>query len=310
MGFIDSMRSQGHAVESTCRVLTEHGCPVAARTYRAWKQQGRVAARTVTDAVVVDALLATKGTPEGLYGRRKMTAHLRRKGLDVAFCTVDRLMRQQGMNGVRRGKGVRTTVPAKDGRRAGDLLNRNFTAAAPNLVWIADFTYCRTWAGFSYVSFVVDVFSQKIVAWHAATSKHTDLVLIPVRMAIWQRDRDGHPVERGNLVHHNDAGSQYTSLRFTEHLAMEGIAPSIGTVGDAFDNGLMECLIGLYKTECIGTTVFHSGPYKTVADVEYATMAWVDWYNNRRLHSTLGMIPPVEFEQAHYAALTPQGSTV
>ena len=206
MGFIDSMRSQGHAVESTCRVLTEHGCPVAARTYRAWKQQGRVATRTVTDAVVVDALLATKGTPEGLYGRRKMTAHLRRKGLDVAFCTVDRLMRQQGMNGVRRGKGVRTTVPAKDGRRAGDLLNRNFTAAAPNLVWIADFTYCRTWAGFSYVSFVVDVFSQKIVAWHAATSKHTDLVLIPVRMAIWQRDRDGHPVERGNLVHHNDAG--------------------------------------------------------------------------------------------------------
>lgn len=121
MGFIDSMRSQGHAVESTCRVLTEHGCPVAARTYRAWKQQGRVATRTVTDAVVVDALLATKGTPEGLYGRRKMTAHLRRKGLDVAFCTVDRLMRQQGMNGVRRGKGVRTTVPAKDGRRAGDL---------------------------------------------------------------------------------------------------------------------------------------------------------------------------------------------
>lgn len=310
MGFIDSMRSQGHAVESTCRVLTEHGCPVAARTYRAWKQQGRVAARTVSDAVVVDALMATKDTPEGLYGRRKMTAHLRRKGLDVAFCTVDRLMRQQRMNGVRRGKGVRTTVPAKDGKRARDLLNRNFTAAAPNLVWIADFTYCRTWAGFSYVSFVVDVFSQKIVAWHAATSKHTDLVLIPVRMATWQRDRDGHPVERGNLVHHNDAGSQYTSLRFTEHLAMEGIAPSIGTVGDAYDNGLMECLIGLYKTECIGTTLFHRGPYKTVADVEYATMAWVDWYNNRRLHSTLGMVPPVEFEQAHYAALIPQDSTV
>ena len=310
MGFIDSMRSQGHAVESTCRVLTEHGCPVAARTYRAWKHQGRVAARTVTDAIVVDGLLATTGTPEQLYGRRKMTAHLRRNGLDVAFCTVDRLMRQQRMNGVRRGKGVRTTVPAKDGRRAGDLLNRDFTAVAPNLVWIADFTYCRTWAGFSYVSFVVDVFSQKILAWHAATNKHTDLVLIPVRMATWQRDRDGHPVKRGNLLHHNDAGSQYTSLRFTEHLEMEGIDPSIGTVGDAYDNALMECLIGLYKTECIGTNLFHPGPYKTIADVEYATMAWVDWYNNRRLHSSLGMIPPVEFEQAHYAALTPQDSTV
>lgn len=307
MGFIDDMRSQGHAVESICRVLTEHGCQVAARTYRSWRRTRRpVSARTVSDAVVIDALLGTRGTPEGLYGRRKMTAFLRRQGLPVAHCTVDRLMRDLGLNGVRRGKGVRTTVPAKDGHRAADLLDRDFTAPAPNTRWVADFTYCRTWAGFAYVAFVVDVFAQRIVGWHAAMSKRTELVLIPLRIAMWQRDREGHPVVPGQLLHHSDAGSQYTSLRFTEHLALEGIAPSIGTVGDAYDNGLMESIIGLFKTECIGTTVFHHGPYKTLADIEFATAGWVDWYNNSRLHGTLAMLTPVEYEHAHYAALKPQ----
>ena len=306
MAFIDDMRADGHAVESTCRVLREQGCPVAARTYRAWKQRRHVANRTLTDAAVVNALLAAKNTPEGLYGRRKMTHHLRRQGLRVAFCTVDRLMRELGMNGVRRGKGIRTTVPRADADRAGDLVNRDFHAAAPNQVWVADFTYCRTWAGFVYVAFIVDLFAQRIVAWHAATHKRTDLVLTPLRMAIWQRGRDGQPIRPGQLVHHMDAGSQYTSIRFTEHLALEGIAPSIGTVGDAFDNALMETVIGLFKTECIGTTIFHPGPFQTIADVEYATMAWVDWWNNRRLHTTLGMITPSEYEQDYYAALSPE----
>ena len=226
MAFIDDMRAEGHAVESTCRVLTEHGCPVAARTYRYWRSASRpVAARTVSDAVVVDALLATRNTPEELYGRRKMTHLLRRRGLEVAFCTMDRLMRDLGLDGVRRGKRPRTTVRAKDGHRAGDLLDRQFTAAAPNRVWVADFTYVRTWAGFTYVAFIVDVFAQKIVAWHAATDKRTGLVLTPLRMALWDRDRHGHPVQAGELVHHHDAGSQYTSIRFTEHLTLEGIAP-------------------------------------------------------------------------------------
>lgn len=304
MGFIDDMTAAGHAVESTCRVLREHGCQVAARTYRSWKQSARpVAARTVSDAVITDALIAVQGTPEGLYGRRKMTHWLRRQGHQVAFCTVDRLMRDLGMNGVRRGKGVRTTVPAKDGRRAGDLLDRDFTAPAPNTRWVADFTYCRTWAGFVYVAFVVDCYAQRIVGWHAAGDKRTDLVLTPLRIALWDRDRHGTPVEPGQLLHHSDAGSQYTSIRFTEHLDLEGIAPSIGTVGDAYDNALMETIIGLFKTECIATTIFHDRPYKTLADVEYATAGWVDWYNNRRLHSTLGNVPPLEYEQAHYAAL-------
>lgn len=303
MAFIDDMRAQDHAVESICRVLTEHGCKVAARTYRAWRQASRpIATRTLSDAVLIDTLRSAQTTPEGLYGRRKMTHWLRRQGHDVAFCTVDRLMRDLGMNGVRRGRRLRTTIPAKDGHRAGDLLDRDFTAPAPNMRWVADFTYCRTWAGFTYVAFVVDVYAQRIVGWHAATTKHTDLVLTPLRIALWDRDRNGFPVEPGQLLHHSDAGSQYTSIRFTEHLELTSIAPSIGTVGDAYDNALMESIIGLFKTECITTTVFHDGPYKTIADVEYATAGWVDWYNHRRLHGTLGMLTPAEYEQAYYAA--------
>jgi putative transposase len=270
--------------------------------------------RTVSDAVVVDAVrdiawtLNAKGervlAPEGLYGRRKMTAYVRRTAVpDASAGAVDRAMRTLGLEGVRRAKKVRTTIPAKDGKRAGDLLDRDFTAPAPNRVWVTDFTYVRTWAGFVYVAFILDVYAQRIVAWHASTSKVTELVMTPLRMAIWQRDHEGHPVEAAELIHHSDAGSQYTSIRFTEHLEIEGIQPSIGSVGDAYDNALMETINGLYKTECIRTTVFHAGPYKTLADVEYATAGWVDWYNNRRLHSTLGMVSPVEHESAYYEAL-------
>jgi transposase InsO family protein len=318
MGFIDTMRAKGHAVESVCRVLREQGCQIAARTYRSWAQTNRaVAARTVSDARVVDAVRTLawttdphgrrKLTPEGLYGRRKMTALLRRTTMpEVSPGAVDRAMRTLGLVGVRRDKGVRTTIPAKDGVRAGDLLNRNFHATAPNQVWVTDFTYCRTWVGFVYVAFIVDVFAQMIVAWHASTSKQTELVMIPLRMAQWERHREGHPTIGGELIHHSDAGSQYTSIKLTEHLALEGIRPSIGSVGDAYDNALMETINGLYKAECIRTTVFHDGPYKTIADVEYATAGWVDWYNNRRLHGSLAMLTPVEYEQAHYAALNPE----
>ncbi len=322
MGFIETMRSQGHAVESVCRVLREQGCQVAARTYRSWKQANRpVAARTVTDAQVVDAVRdiawttkadgTRKLTPEGLYGRRKMTAYLRRTVMPQASAgAVDRAMRTLGLVGVRRDKGTRTTIPAKDSIRAGDLLNRDFTAGAPNLIWVTDFTYARTWAGFVYVAFILDVFSQRIVAWHAASTKHTDLVMTPLRMAIWQRDRDGHRPVPGQLIHHSDAGSQYTSIRLTEHLVLAEIRPSIGSVGDAYDNALMETINGLYKAECIRTTVFHEGPYKTIADIEYATAGWVDWYNTRRLHGSLGNVPPIEYEQAHYAALNPEPQPV
>ncbi|OUZ06713.1 transposase [Aeromicrobium sp. PE09-221] len=306
------MRAEGHAVESICRVLREQGVKVAARTYRGWRSAGP-SARTVSDAHIVEAVRNAawttdaqgrrKLTPEGLYGRRKMTALLRRTTVPGAGAgAVDRAMRALGLSGVRRDKGIRTTIPAKDGKRAGDLLDRDFTAPAPNRVWVTDFTYVRAWAGWVYVAFIVDVFAQRIVAWHASTSKETELVMTPLRMALWERGREGHPVGP-ELICHADAGSQYTSILFTEHLDLEGIRPSIGSVGDAYDNALMETINGLFKTECIRTTVFHEGPYRTIADVEFATAGWVDWYNNRRLHSTLGNVPPVEFEQAHYATL-------
>ena len=306
------MRSEGHAVESICRVLSDQGCQIAARTYRAWRTR-QPSARTLSDATVVEAItqiaytLDMRGrrrlTAEGLYGRRKMLACLRRHGVAATPGAVDRGMRHLGLSGVVRTKQVRTTIPGKDGHRAGDLLNRNFRAAAPNKVWVSDFTYVRSWAGFVYTAFIVDVFSQRIVAWHCATTKHVELVATPLRIALWDRDRQGHPVGPDELICHSDAGSQYTAIRFTEHLALEGISPSIGSVGDAYDNALMETINGLYKAECIRTTVFRDGPYKTLADVEYATAGWVDWYNQRRLHSTLGYLTPAEYEDTHYAAL-------
>ena len=314
IAFIDELRAEGHAVESICRVLREQGCQIAARTYRQWAGGGRpLAARVLSDAVVIDAVRdlawavdhagVRRLTPEGLYGRRKMTAAVRRIIPDASPGSVDRAMRFLDLQGIRRSKGPRTTIPAKDGNRAGDLLDRDFTAPAPNRTWVMDFTYVRTWGGFVYVAFILDVFAQKIVAWNAANTKAVALVEVPLRIALWQREREGHPIVRGELIGHADAGSQYTSIAFTDHLAAEGILPSIGSVADAYDNALMESVIGLFKTECIRTTVFHAGPYRTVSDVEYATACWVDWYNNKRLHGTLKMRTPVEFEQAHYATL-------
>ena len=312
------MRALGHAVESICAVLREQGCQVAARSYRAWKAANRqVAARTITDAHVADAIRdiawkpcpktgKPKLTPEGLYGRRKMTALVRRQLPEASAGAVDRAMRMLGLSGVRRDKKIRTTIPGKDGKRAGDLLDRNFTAPRPNHTWVMDYTYVRAWSGWVYTAFIVDVFAQLIVGWHAQTTQHTDLVMTPLRMALWQRDSQGHPVEPGQLTAHSDAGAQYTSIRFTEHLELEGIAPSIGSVGDAYDNALMETINGLYKAECINTTVFHSGPYKTISDVEHGTAEWVDWYNKRRIHGSLGYISPAECEAAYYATVNRQ----
>lgn len=315
------MRAEGLAVESVCRVLSEQGCQIAARTYRSWTQAHRaVAARTVADALVEDKVRALawhvddhgarRLTPEGLYGRRKMFRLVRRSIPEASPGAVDRAMRSVGLRGIRRAKGIRTTIPAGDGRRAGDLLNRDFTAAAPNRTWVMDFTYVRTWVGFSYVAFVVDVFAQKIVAWNAATVRDTDLVMTPLTMAIWQRGREGHPIVAGELIGHSDAGSQYTAVRFTEHLELEGGRPSIGTVGDAYDNALMESVIGLYKTECVRTTVFHPGPYRTINDVEHATASWVEWYNARRLHSSLDYLTPNEYEYSYYATLNQEPQPV
>jgi putative transposase len=227
------VRAEGHAVESICRVLREQGCQVAARTYRAWSRPGRpVADRTITDAIVLDAVRelawridehgCRRLTPEGLYGRRKMTAAVRRSRPEASPGSVDRAMRSLALQGVRRSKGIRTTIPAKDGKRAGDLLNRDFSAPAPNRTWVMDFTYVRCWVGFVYVAFVVDVFAQKIVAWNAATIRDTDLVMTALKMASWQRGREGHPIVPGQLIGHSDAGSQGEFQRSSQHLYRGG----------------------------------------------------------------------------------------
>ena len=290
-------------------MLTEQGFPIAARTYRAWKNPGPPTPRHRRDEAILDVLNGLKGdldtgvpaSPEVLYGRRKMTRWLRRNGFpNVAFCTVDRLMRVAGMNGVIRTNKVRTTIPAKDGKRAGDLLDRNFGALAPNTVIVADFTYVRTWAGFCYVAFVLDCYAQRIVGWNLSYSKTTALVLDAIRMTTWARASEGHPHSRHELLHHSDAGSQYTSIKFTEHLDLEGIRPSIGSVGDAYDNALMETVIGLFKVEALRSKVFHQGPYKNLTDVEKATGNWVWWWNHQRLHSSLEYQTPLEAEHQYY----------
>lgn len=306
------MRAEGHGVESTCTVLGEQGVRVAPRTYRSWKSTP-APARAQTDAAIVGVLrhLRTGGPdggplPEVLYGRRKMTAWLARNGYPgVSKHTVDRLMRQEGMHGLVRGRRARTTIPAKTGgRRAGDLLNRCFRTTAPNHAWVTDFTYVATWAGFVYVAFAIDLYSRAVVGWSASTVKDVAFVEACLAMALWRRDHTGRPVPAG-MIHHSDAGSQYTSIRFTETLALEGLSASIGSVGDAYDNAAAESTIGLYKNEAIAAgSPFRNGPLRTLVDVETITMNYIDWYNNHRLHSLLDNTTPDEHEQSYYASPT------
>ncbi|MEV6432974.1 IS3 family transposase [Nocardia sp. NPDC051463] len=299
VGFIDEYR-QVYGVESVCRALSAHGIQIAPRTYRKARRRPP-SARDIADAHVENALRDLAGQPEEMYGRRKMTRYLRRKGHVVAFCTVDRIMRELGMNGIVRGRKVRTTIPGKDAVRAGDRLNRDFTSDAPNLVWVADFTYVSTWTGWAYVAFVFDAYSRAIVGWTTAATKTTALVSKALNMAVWRRGHYGHPIEPG-LIHHSDAGSQYTSVKFTESLSLQGLSASIGSVGDAYDNALAESIIGLFKTEVIN----RHGPFKTLTEVEFALMEWADWYNNARLHSRLDYLTPAEYEAAYYSQQSPR----
>ena len=292
MEFIDSHRSE-FGVEPICKELQ-----VAPSTYYAAKSRPP-SARSLADAQLSEVIKTEHEANYGVYGARKMWKHLHRVGHPVARCTVERLMRSAGLHGVVRGRAKRTTVPGKDGRRAGDLVNRAFTATAPNQLWVADFTYVRTWAGFTYVAFVIDVFSRKIVGWKAATTMRADLVTDTLEMVVWSRGRAG-VADLTGLIHHTDAGAQYVSLALTERLAALGMRASIGTVGDAYDNALAESTIGLFKTELIR----RHGPWRTLDDVEIATLEWVDWFNNTRLHTELGDIPPAEHEAFHYRQIT------
>ena len=281
---------------------------MSSRSYRAWRVRPP-ADRTIDDAAIVAKLrwlqqLDAKGRPrpEVLYGRRKMTAWLARNGFEaVSKHTVDRLMRDEGMNGLVRGRKTRTTIPGKDGRRAKDLLNRCFSAPHPRRTWITDFTYVPTWAGFTYAALIIDLCSRKIVGWSTSTVKDTLFVEEALKMALWRQEHTGRPVPSG-LIHHSDAGSQYTSIRYTDTLQLEGLTPSIGTVGDAYDNAAAESVMGLFKHEAIAKgSPFRVGPLKTESEVQEIVLDWVQWYNNDRLHSALGNIPPEEYERTYYA---------
>ncbi|MFE7762847.1 IS3 family transposase [Streptomyces sp. NPDC057438] len=299
VAFIDAHR-QVFGVEPICRVLTSHGLKIATSTYYAAKNRAP-SARSVRDAELKTQISRVHTDNFSVYGVRKVWRQLHREGIPAARCTVARLMRDLGLEGARRGKKVRTTIRDDGQDRAGDLLRRDFTASRPNERWVADFTYVATWSGIVYVAFVVDVFSRTIVGWSAATSKRAKLVLDALDMALWRRDRAGTPAGPG-LVHHSDAGSQYTSFAFTAHLLEAGIDASIGTVGDALDNALMESQIGLYKTELIKPRK----PWHGLADVELDTAEWVDWFNSQRLHSAIGDVPPHEHETNYYAQHQPQ----
>jgi putative transposase len=228
----------------------------------------------------------------GVYGVRKVWRQMLREDVPVGRDRIARLMADLGLAGVTRGTVKRTTIPAQVEQRPADLVERQFSAPAPNRLWVADLTYVATWSGFCYVAFVLDAFSHRIVGWRVAASLHAELALDALEMAIWTRR--GQPLE--GLVHHSDRGVQFLAIRYTERLANAGAVASVGSKGDSYDNALAESLNGLFKTEVIR----RGGPWRTIEDVELATLAWVDWYNHRRLHSACDNIPPAEFEARYY----------
>jgi putative transposase len=291
-------------VEPICRVLSEHGCPIAPSTYYDALTR-RSSRRALRDDELRAEIARVHAQNYGVYGARKVWLALNREGIAVARCTVERLMRQLGLAGARRGRRLRTTRPDPAAARPADLVCRNFNPPAPDRTWVADFTYVPTWAGMVYVAFVIDAYSRRILGWRAATTMRTTLVLDALEQAVWTRRQTGINT-LDQLVHHSDAGSQYTSIAFTERLAAAGAAPSVGSVGDAYDNALAETIIGLFKTELIKPRA----PWRTVEQVEIACLEYIDWYNHRRLFQACGDLPPAELETAHYrqpAALTEAG---
>ena len=291
MEFIDAHRER-FGVEPICRVLSEHACPIAPSTFHAAKKR-LPSPRAVRDVTMTAIMLTIFTKNYSVYGAHKLWKAMRRAGHEIGRDQVARLMRQAGIRGIRRGKQVITTRPDPAGSRATDLVKRQFTADAPNRLWVLDLTYVSTWEGMAYVCFIVDAFSRMIVGWRVAGNMRTDMVLDAMEMAAWKR-----ATHLGGLIVHSDAGSQFTSIRFTERVDEIGARPSIGTVADSYDNALAETVNGLYKTELTK----RRGPWKQIETLELATAEWVLWFNTERLHGTLGDIPPVEFEAEWHAA--------
>jgi putative transposase len=295
-------------------VLTEHGVKIAPRTYYAWASRAP-SKRSLWETTITEVLAGyyepgehAGRKPEALYGSLKMWAHLRRQGIEVARCTVERLMRANHWQGVRRVTRVRTTVADPAAHRAPDLVERRFRVQAPNRLLVADFTYVRlATEQFAYTAFVIDAYAGRIVGWECSMSKRTTFVESAIGQAAAFRARQGNPL-LGNTIHHSDAGSQYTSVRFAESLLLAGMIPSIGSVGDAFDNALAETTIGLYKHEAIRTdSPFRRGHLTSLGDVEEITSDWVHWYNTSRLMHRLDRRPPAEYETQYYASLQRDG---
>jgi len=288
VSFIDTHRA-AYGVEPICAQL-----PIAPSQYYEHKareaEPARLPPRLQRDRALVPKIRRVHEENFHVYGARKVWRQLGRENVTVARCTVERLMRSMGLSGVVRGRKCRTTIAEDSAERPLDRVNRQFQATRPNELWVADFTYVATWAGFVYVAFVIDVFARRIIGWRVARSMRAELVLDALEQALWSRSG----VQ--GVVHHSDRGSQYLSIRYSERLTEAGAQPSVGSVGDSYDNALAETIIGLYKTEVI----HRRGPWRHLEAVEYATLEWVDWFNHRRLLEPIGNVPPAEFEALYY----------
>jgi len=293
IAFIDENRDE-YGIEPICRTL-----PIAPSTYRAYdarrRRPERAPARVVRDLALRVEIQRVFDANFRVYGVRKVWRQLQREGFEVARCTVERLMKAMGIAGVIRGKPHRTTFSDKAAPCPLDRVNRHFKASAPNALWVSDFAYVATWQGFVYVAFAIDVFARKIVGWRVSRTPHAGFVFDALEQAV----HDRRPC--GGLVHHSDRGSQYLSIKYTERLAEAGIEPSVGSVGDSYDNALAESVNGLFKAEVI----WRRGPWRSMEAVEFATLEWVDWFNNRRLLEPIGNVPPAEAEANYYAAQEP-----
>ncbi len=293
IAFIDDHRGT-YGVEPICTVL-----PIAPSTYfdhRAKQADpARLSARVRRDAALRPKISRVFEDNLKVYGARKVWLQMNRESVSVARYTVERLMRDMGLHGVIRGKAIRTTTPDKSAPCPLDHVNRQFHAPAPNRLWVSDFTYVSTWGGFVYVAFVIDAYARRIIGWRVSRSAHAGFVLDALEQALHER----RPHLQGGLVHHSDRGSQYVSIKYSERLAEAKIEPSVGSVGDSYDNALAETINGLYKAEVI----HRRGPWRSFEAVEFATLEWVDWFNHRRLMRSIGDIPPSEAEERYYATL-------
>lgn len=293
ISFIDEHRGV-FGVEPICRLL-----PIAPSTYyeniAKRLDVDRLSIRARSDIALKIEIRRVFDENFRVYGVRKVWRQLQREGFDIARCTVSRLMKAMGLQGIIRGKPIKTTVADKSAPSPLDRVNRQFKAPAPNRLWVSDFTYVSTWQGFVYVAFVIDAFARRIVGWRVSRTAHATFVLDALEQAL----HDRRPLHGGGLVHHSDRGVQYVSIRYSERLAEAGIEPSVGSVGDSYDNALAETINGLYKAEVI----HRRGPWRNVEAVEFATLEWVDWFNHRRLLEPIGNIPPAEAEERYYAVL-------